>query len=181
MRIGFRNIMRRLLIAAVVVGGVVPPSSRASAQDTTRAGFIRDSLSRSVGTLRAGDAVRIAVFRDKELTGEYLIDSRGQLQIPGLGPKKIRALHDRLGITSIALLATACHEGRVAELDGFGEKTQEKILAGIKNRDYSVWMGWGFLFPPIVIYYAFLPRRDGALPRPRQPTLDELVRHHDKF
>ena len=55
------------------------------------------------------------------------------------------------------------------------------VLASIKNRDYSVWMGWGFLFPPIVIYYALLPRRDRALPRPRQPTLDELTRHHDKF
>lgn len=50
------------------------------------------------------------------------------------------------------------------------------VLASIKNRDYSVWMGWGFLFPPIVIYYALLPRRAG--PRPRQPTLDEIDRHH---
>lgn len=53
------------------------------------------------------------------------------------------------------------------------------ILAGLKNRDYSVWMGWGFLFPPVVIFYAFLPRRPGV--RPRQPTLDELHRHHDRF
>lgn len=53
------------------------------------------------------------------------------------------------------------------------------VLASIKNRDYSVWMGWGFLFPPVVIYYALLPRNRG--PRPRQPTLDELDRryHHD--
>lgn len=85
MRIAFRDKMRRLVIGAVLVGAAVAPLSRALAQDTTRAGFVRDSLSRSVGTLRAGDAVRIAVFRDKELTGEYLIDSRGQLQIPGLG------------------------------------------------------------------------------------------------
>lgn len=57
------------------------------------------------------------------------------LQIPGLGPKKIRALHDKLGITDIAALTKACVEGRVAELDGFGEKSQEKILAGIRNRE----------------------------------------------
>ncbi len=57
------------------------------------------------------------------------------LQIPGLGPKKIRALHDQLGVTSIALLTTACQEGRVADLAGFGEKTQEKLLTGIKNRE----------------------------------------------
>jgi DNA polymerase (family 10) len=57
------------------------------------------------------------------------------LQIPGLGPKKIRALHDKLGIASIAALAAACGEGRVAELDGFGVKSQEKILAGIQHRE----------------------------------------------
>ena len=57
------------------------------------------------------------------------------LQIPGLGPKKIRALHDRLGVASIAALSAACAEGKVAALEGFGEKTQEKIVAGIKNRE----------------------------------------------
>jgi len=57
------------------------------------------------------------------------------LQIPGLGPKKIRALQDKLGIADIAALTRACTEGRVAELDGFGEKTQQKLLAGIKNRE----------------------------------------------
>jgi DNA polymerase (family 10) len=57
------------------------------------------------------------------------------LQIPGLGPKKIRALHDKLGIADIAALAAACADGRVAELDGFGVKSQEKILAGIQHRE----------------------------------------------
>ena len=57
------------------------------------------------------------------------------LQIPGLGPKKIRALHEKLDVASIADLTKACTDGRVAALDGFGEKTQEKILAGIKNRE----------------------------------------------
>jgi DNA polymerase (family 10) len=57
------------------------------------------------------------------------------LTIPGLGPKKIRALRDKLGITDIAGLTAACTDGRVAQLDGFGPKTQEKILAGIKNRE----------------------------------------------
>lgn len=57
------------------------------------------------------------------------------LSIPGLGPKKIRALHDKLGIADIAALAAACADGRVAQLDGFGEKSQEKILAGIRHRE----------------------------------------------
>jgi len=74
------------------------------------------------------------------------------LQIPGLGPKKIKALHDRLGITDIAGLTAACAEGNVAALDSFGEKTQEKILAGIRNREaygrrHLWWDAWEIALP----------------------------------
>ncbi len=60
------------------------------------------------------------------------------LQIPGMGPKKARALNDKLGIESIDQLETACKAGKVADLDGFGEKTQSKILEGIAfKRTYA--------------------------------------------
>ena len=49
---------------------------------------------------------------------------REMLEIPGLGPKKIRALRDKLNVTTIAELVAAGTAGRVAELDGFGAKTQ---------------------------------------------------------
>lgn len=39
----------------------------------------------NVGVLRPGDVLRVLVYRDKELSGEYPIDSRGFVQIPGLG------------------------------------------------------------------------------------------------
>jgi uncharacterized membrane protein YfcA len=45
------------------------------------------------------------------------------------------------------------------------------VLAGYKNRDYSAWAAWCFVFPPLVIALALTPKRQG--PRPRQPTLDE--------
>jgi DNA polymerase (family 10) len=57
------------------------------------------------------------------------------LEIPGLGPKKIAAVSRELGVASIPDLEKACRDGRVAALAGFGEKTQEKILAGIRNRE----------------------------------------------
>ncbi len=57
------------------------------------------------------------------------------LSIPGLGAKKVRALQDKLGIDTIAKLRAACAENKVAALEGFGEKTQEKILTGIRNRE----------------------------------------------
>jgi len=57
------------------------------------------------------------------------------LQIPGVGPKKIRALNDKLGVDSIAKLRQAALDGKIATLEGFGEKSQEKILEGIANRE----------------------------------------------
>ncbi len=57
------------------------------------------------------------------------------LRIPGIGPKKVKAMHAELGVDSIAKLKAACDAGEVAKLKGFGEKTQEKILAGIKFLD----------------------------------------------
>ncbi len=54
-------------------------------------------------------------------------------QIPGLSTKKVQALHDALGISSIAELQSACDLGAVSKIKGFGEKTQQKILEGIKE------------------------------------------------
>lgn len=53
------------------------------------------------------------------------------LRLPGVGPKKVKALHDTLGIDSLDKLKAACEAGEVAKLKGFGEKTAQKILEGI--------------------------------------------------
>ena len=56
------------------------------------------------------------------------------LEISGLGPKKIQALNKKLGVDSIEKLEAACKAGKVAELDGFGDKTQANILEGIERK-----------------------------------------------
>jgi DNA polymerase (family 10) len=56
------------------------------------------------------------------------------LEIPGLGPKKVKALYEKLKVASMEQLEAACKAGLVAALDGFGEKTQSKILEGIDFR-----------------------------------------------
>ena len=53
------------------------------------------------------------------------------------------------------------------------------ILAGIKNRDYSFWIAWTFLFPPSLLVLLVLPRLKG--PRPRRPSLAEEERRLDDF
>jgi len=54
------------------------------------------------------------------------------IKIPGVGPKKIKALYDAFGITTVGELEYACLENRLVELRGFGKATQEKILKGIE-------------------------------------------------
>ena len=56
------------------------------------------------------------------------------LSVGGLGPKKVKAVYEKLGVTSVEELEAACQAGKVAELPGFGAKSQAKILEGIEFR-----------------------------------------------
>jgi len=53
--------------------------------------------------------------------------------VPGLNLKKIIALHDALRVESVADLKTACAEGLVRKVKGFGQKTEAKILAAVES------------------------------------------------
>jgi DNA polymerase (family 10) len=53
------------------------------------------------------------------------------MRVPGLGPKKVKALVDALGIDSLDALERACQDGRVREVKGFGAKTEAAILENI--------------------------------------------------
>ena len=69
-------------------------------------------------------------FRD-ELLAEVPRSLIELMRLPGLGPKKAKKVHDELKISSVEELEAAAKEGRIANLPGFGAKSQEKILAGI--------------------------------------------------
>src|SRR6185312_7012502 len=56
------------------------------------------------------------------------------MEIPGVGPKKIKVLYDELKIHTVEELEKACQDGRVAGLKGFGEKTALNICEGINRR-----------------------------------------------
>jgi len=55
------------------------------------------------------------------------------LDIPDVGPKKARLFYDKLGIKSIDELEKAAREGKLAKLEGMGEKSEQKILQGIEQ------------------------------------------------
>jgi DNA polymerase (family X) len=63
------------------------------------------------------------------------------MQIPGLTPRRIRALNEAIGIRSAEELRAACTAGRVRTVKGFGEKTEARLLASCERwlkRDDSV-------------------------------------------
>ena len=70
----------------------------------------------------------------EELRAEFPAAILELFSISGLGAKKIKALYDKLQISSIEQLMKACQSGRVAKLPGFGETTQEKICKAIEER-----------------------------------------------
>ncbi|HVR37205.1 MAG TPA: DNA polymerase/3'-5' exonuclease PolX [Methylomirabilota bacterium] len=84
------------------------------------------------------------------------------IEVPGVGPKKAKALHEHLGVKSVEELESACLDGRVAGLSGFGEKSQSKILEGIRFRRS----------------YAAIYHLSDALAA-AEPALDRLRDHQD--
>jgi DNA polymerase (family X) len=70
----------------------------------------------------------------EDLRSEFPAEILELFSLPGLGAKKIKALNEQLGVSSIAQLQAACESGRVAELPGFGKTTQEKLCRAIAER-----------------------------------------------
>ena len=70
----------------------------------------------------------------QELQAEFPAAILELFSIPGLGAKKIKALYEKLQISSIDELLKACETGRVAALPGFGETTQQKLCEAITKR-----------------------------------------------
>ena len=91
---------------------------------------IGEALQKKIGELVATG--RLAYYEElKAATPPGLI---AMLEVPGLGPKKVKALHDKLNLETVEELEQACKEGKVAGLEGFGEKTQANIREGIERR-----------------------------------------------
>lgn len=53
------------------------------------------------------------------------------MNVPSIGPKRIKLLHDKLGIKTVAQLEAAARAHKISQLPGFGEKSEEDILKGI--------------------------------------------------
>jgi DNA polymerase (family X) len=76
------------------------------------------------------------------------------LRIQGLGPKRIKVLYHELGVKTVEALKAAAQAGQVRTLSGFGQKTEEKILAEIER----------------------LAEGEGRMPLPLAQTIGESLR-----
>ncbi|MDN7451549.1 DNA polymerase/3'-5' exonuclease PolX [Burkholderia cenocepacia] len=56
------------------------------------------------------------------------------LDVPGLGAKRVKALHDALNVDSLEQLRAEAKSGHVRELPGFGAKTEAHLLEAIDDR-----------------------------------------------
>ena len=70
----------------------------------------------------------------EKLRAEFPATLFDLFELQGVGAKKVKALYEQLGVTSIPELEAACKSGRVAALAGFGDKSALKILAAIEAR-----------------------------------------------
>lgn len=72
------------------------------------------------------------------------------LNLKNVGPKKVKKFYDELNITNLDELKEAIDDGRLAALDGMGQKSAEKILDSIKYlKEYSTRTPLGLIYPTL--------------------------------
>lgn len=116
--------------AARTIGAMVESLSAVRAgsdRSLTDLEGIGSDLAEKIGTLLdTGELPLLAELRKAVPAAVFEL-----MRVPGLGPKKVKLLVDQLGIDSLDGLERACREGRVADVKGFGAKTQAAILDNI--------------------------------------------------
>lgn len=61
------------------------------------------------------------------------VDVEALTRVEGLGPKRVKQLHDALGVATLDDLEEAAEEGRIATVEDFGEQIQENVLEQIET------------------------------------------------
>ncbi len=96
----------------------------------------------------------------EQLKKEIDIDIEGLRGVQGLGPKKIKVLHDKLGVRTVVDLEKVLKSHEVAKLEGFGEKSEDLLMKGIvflKTKPRR------FLYAQAVPYVVMIERELGVV------------------
>ena len=101
----------------------------AAGEDLSELPGIGKDLATKIGEIAASGRFKMLQSLKRRLPGEL-----GEMAaVPGLGPKRVKLLYDRLHIRTLEKLRRAARLGRIHELKGFGEKTEQKILAALEK------------------------------------------------
>jgi len=99
---------------------------------TTLRGIGKELAQKITEIVRTGELAYL-----KKLKASQSPELEALLRIPGLGPKRVHALHETLHINSLQDLEAALKRGEVEKLPGFGPKLTESIDKGLKKRRYE--------------------------------------------
>ncbi len=115
----YRNAARSVSSLSVSVADMVERGEDL----TLLSGIGKDLAAKIIEIVKTGRLRKL-----KELESRTPPELSRLMKIAGLGPKRVKILHEKLGIKNIEGLKKAAGEGRIRELAGFGEKTEQKIL-----------------------------------------------------
>ena len=131
----YRNAARTVRDLSEPVAAIAADSER----KLTEIEGIGDDLAEKIATLVETGKLPMLEKLQSEVPESVL----ALMRIEGVGPKKAAALHKELGIATLDELRKACQAGKVRELKGFGEKTEQAILRGIDAaRSIEVRITW---------------------------------------
>lgn len=115
--------------------------------------YVRGHLGQVPGVGKAIHDKIVEIIRTGEL--QYLNDLRNEfpagllqvMQVPEVGPKTAGRLYKELKVTNLQDLKAAAEQHRIRMLKGFGERTEENILKGIRyleSRQGRMLLGYAY-------------------------------------
>lgn len=68
----------------------------------------------------------------EKMKKEFPVDLDSLLRVEGIGAKKVKMFYKKLGVRTLKDLEKAAKAGKISKLPGMGEKSEKRILEGIK-------------------------------------------------
>jgi len=102
-------------------------------EDLSKLSGIGDDLAGKIAEIVETGTLQMLEDLESELPGEL----PELMKVAQLGPKRVAALHQELGIDTLDDLSEAAKKKKVRELEGFGKKTEEKILQELERHEQS--------------------------------------------
>ena len=113
------------------------------------------------------------IYRYDKLKSQSPVDLEQLISVEGLGPRKIKILYKELKIKNLKDLEKAAESGKIAQLEGFGPKSEQNMLVAIKFVNSG---GGRFLIGEILPQIREIVKELDALPEVKQISLAGSLR-----